>query len=56
MRRQTLNPTVQLTTEIYNETLIMIEDMCLLMANKVLSCLGMTAPNPHMHNALLRNS
>lgn len=38
VRRQTLNP-------------IMIEDMCLLMANKVLSCLGMTAPNRHMHNA-----
>ncbi|GBP48677.1 ATP-dependent DNA helicase pif1 [Eumeta japonica] len=30
----------------------MIEDMCLLIANKVLSCLGMTAPNRHMHDAL----
>ncbi|CAH1114855.1 unnamed protein product [Psylliodes chrysocephalus] len=52
VRRQTLNPTLQMTEEIYNETLIMIEDMCLLMANKVLSCLGMTAPNRHMHDAL----
>ncbi|XP_063907387.1 uncharacterized protein LOC135125669 [Zophobas morio] len=52
VRRQTLNPTLQMTTEIYNETLIMIENMCLLMANKVLSCLGMTAPNRHMHDAL----
>ncbi|KAF2890734.1 hypothetical protein ILUMI_15439, partial [Ignelater luminosus] len=52
VRRQTLNPTLQMTAEIYNETLIMIEDMCLLMANKVLSCLGMTAPNRHMHYAL----
>lgn len=39
VRRQTLNPTLQMTAEIYNETLIMIEDMCLLMANKVLSVL-----------------
>ncbi|XP_053968806.1 uncharacterized protein LOC128870231 [Anastrepha ludens] len=52
VRRQTLNPTLQMTEEIYNDTLIMIEDMCLLMANKVLSCLGMTAPNRHMHDAL----
>lgn len=52
VRRQTLNPTLQMTTEIYNETLIMIEDICLLMANKVLACLGMTAPNRHMHYAL----
>lgn len=52
VRRQTLNPTLQMTAEIYNETLIMIEDMCLLMANKVLSCLGMAAPNRHMHDAL----
>ncbi|XP_061379262.1 uncharacterized protein LOC133319319 [Danaus plexippus] len=52
VRRQTLNPTLQMTEEIYNDTLIMIEDMCLLMANKVLSCLGMTAPNRHLHDAL----
>jgi hypothetical protein len=52
VRRQTLNPTLQMTAEIYSETLIMIKDMCLLMANKVLSCLGMTAPNRCMHDAL----
>ncbi|KAK9872125.1 hypothetical protein WA026_016177 [Henosepilachna vigintioctopunctata] len=52
VRRETLNPTLQITEAIYNETLIMIEDMCLLIANKVLSCLGMTAPNRHMHDAL----
>ncbi len=40
-----------MTKEIYNETLIMVEDMCLLMANKVLSYLGMTAPNRHMRDA-----
>lgn len=36
----------------YNETLIMMEDMCSLMANKVLSCLGMTASNRHTHDSL----
>lgn len=46
VRRQTLNPTLQMTKEIY-----MKEDMCLLM-KKVLSCLGMTAPNRHMYDAL----
>jgi len=30
----------------------MMEDMCLLMANKVVSYLGMTASNRHMHDAL----
>lgn len=50
--RQTLNPTLQRTAEMYNETLIMIENMCSLMAKKVLSCLGMTANNRHMHDAL----
>jgi len=52
VRRQTMNPTLQRTAEMYNETLIKIEDMCLLMANKVLSCLGMTAPNRHMYDTL----
>ncbi|XP_073955775.1 uncharacterized protein isoform X1 [Choristoneura fumiferana] len=51
VRCQTLNPTLQITAEIYNETLIMIEDMCLMMANKVLSCLGLTAPNRSMQDA-----
>lgn len=36
VRRQTLNPTLQMTAEIHNETLIMIEDMCLLMTNETL--------------------
>lgn len=45
VRCQILNPTLQITTEIYNQTLIMIEDMCLLMANKVLLSLGIIAPN-----------
>jgi len=47
VHRQTFNPTLQMIAGIYNETLIMIEDMCLLMANKVLSCFGIIAPNRH---------
>jgi hypothetical protein len=31
----------------------MIEDMCLLVANKVLLSLGMTAPSRCMHDALI---
>jgi hypothetical protein len=50
VRSQTLNSTLQMTAEMYNETLIMIEDTCLLMANKVLSCLGMESPNRPMHD------
>lgn len=30
--------------------MITIEDMCSLMANKALSCLGMTAPKGHMND------
>lgn len=52
VRCETLNPTLEITAEIYNDTLIIIEDMCLLMANKVLSCLGLTAPNRAMQDAL----
>ena len=51
VRYQTWNPTLRITAEIYNDTLIMIEDMCLLMANHVLSCLGMAAPNRPMCDA-----
>ncbi|XP_026467790.1 uncharacterized protein LOC113371378 [Ctenocephalides felis] len=50
-RCQTFNPALQITAEIYNKTLIMIEDMCLLMANKILSCLGLTAPNRCVEDA-----
>ena len=33
------------TTVIYSFTLVMIEDLCLSMANKLLKHLGMTSPN-----------
>ena len=51
MRNRTGNQHLQITEEIYNEALISIEDMCLMMSNKVLSQLGMTAPNRSMHDA-----
>lgn len=51
VRRQTSNHTLQMTPEIYNEALIMIENMCLLMAKKLLSALCMTSPNLPMHGA-----
>lgn len=34
MRRTTLNPELLITLEMYNESLIIIEDMCLAIANK----------------------
>ena len=51
VRCHILNPTLQITAEIYNDTLIIIEDTCLLMANKILSCLGMTSTNRPMRDA-----
>lgn len=48
---QTLNPTLQMIAEIYNKTLIMIEDMCLFVAYKELSCLGMISLNRRIHDA-----
>ena len=37
--------TLDFTTEIYSCTLVMIEDMCLYIANKLLKHLGMPSPN-----------
>ena len=37
MRIRTSNPNFQLTEEIYNEVLILIGDMCLMMSNRLLS-------------------
>lgn len=51
MRTRTSNPDLQLSDEIHNEALILIEDMCLMISNKVLPQLGMTAPNRPMHDA-----
>lgn len=49
--RETNNPDIQITDEIYNEGLILIEDQCLTIANKLLIEVGMIAPNRSMHDA-----
>ncbi|XP_073821586.1 uncharacterized protein [Musca autumnalis] len=55
MRRSTFNPNYPMSSEIHNEALIMIEDICLAIANKALSQLGMVSPNRPMHNLLNRD-
>ncbi|XP_060845863.1 uncharacterized protein LOC132925485 [Rhopalosiphum padi] len=50
LRIQTNNPDIQITDEIYNEGLILIEDQCLTIANKLLIEVGMIAPNRSMHD------
>lgn len=52
IRNRTGNPNLQISEKIYNEALISIEDMCLMMSNKLLCQLGMTAPNRPMHDTL----
>jgi len=51
MRRTTSNPQLEITVEMHNEALILIEDACLMMANKVLAQLGMISPNRPMYAA-----
>lgn len=51
LRIQTNDPDMQITDEIYNEGLILIEDQCLTIANKLLIEVGMIAPNRSMHDA-----
>ena len=45
IREENTNMNMNFTAEIYNEALIMIEDLCLEIANRVLSQLGMPSPN-----------
>nr|XP_036224310.1 uncharacterized protein LOC106621587 [Bactrocera oleae] len=51
IRNRMGNPNIQISEEIYNEVLISIEDMCLIISNKLLIQLGLTAPNRPMHDA-----
>ena len=51
MRNRTGKLHSQFTEEIYNEALILIEDICLIMSNKILSQLGMPESNRPMHYA-----
>lgn len=50
VRRINYNPVLDYTPEIYNEALIMIEDLCLAICNKALAQFGMTSPNRSMHD------
>ena len=45
LHRQNLNMNMDFTAEIYNETLILIEDLCLQITSKVLNQLGIPSPN-----------
>ncbi|GFQ70977.1 ATP-dependent DNA helicase, partial [Trichonephila clavata] len=48
IRRINANPNIQFTSNIYSEALILIEDVCLTIANKSLTELGMIAPNRYI--------
>lgn len=50
-RRTTSNYELETNEEMLNESLILIEDMCLLMCGNPISKLGMPAPNHPMHDA-----
>lgn len=50
MRRNAGNQEMLITLEMYNEALILIEDMCLAMTSKALAQLGMPAPNRAAHD------
>ncbi|XP_054746755.1 uncharacterized protein LOC129251382 [Anastrepha obliqua] len=51
MRLRTSNADLQMNEEIHNEAFILIEDMCLMLTNKVLTQIGMIAPNRPLHNS-----
>ncbi|XP_049316968.1 uncharacterized protein LOC125779739 [Bactrocera dorsalis] len=52
MRRRSNNPDLMITLEMYNEALIIIEDMCLKIAHKALSQLSMISPDRPMHDLM----
>ncbi|GFT18965.1 ATP-dependent DNA helicase, partial [Trichonephila clavipes] len=49
------NPDIQFTLNVYNEALILIEDICLTIANKALMQLGMPASNRPANNLFDRD-
>ncbi|GFR27274.1 ATP-dependent DNA helicase [Trichonephila clavata] len=55
MRRINANPNIQFTSNIYSEALILIEDVCLTIANKSLTELGMIAPNRYINDIFDRD-
>ncbi|XP_066428603.1 uncharacterized protein [Eleutherodactylus coqui] len=54
-RLRATNPEMQFTTNVYNEALVSIEDICLAIANKGLVQLGMCAPNRAANDAYDRD-
>ncbi|GFR23347.1 ATP-dependent DNA helicase [Trichonephila clavata] len=55
MRRINDNPNVQFASNIYNEALILIGDVCFTIANKSLTELGMIAPNRYGNDIFNRD-
>ncbi|XP_055910737.1 uncharacterized protein LOC129945100 [Eupeodes corollae] len=52
VRRSVSNPELEITPEMHNEALILIEDMCIMIANRILVQLGMIAPNRVVHDVI----
>lgn len=50
VRQNTNNSELDFTDEIYNEALVLIEDLCLMICNKSLQQLGMPSPNRNWHD------
>ncbi|GFX64018.1 ATP-dependent DNA helicase [Trichonephila clavipes] len=55
LRAANQNPDIQFTPNVYNEALILIEDICLTIANKALVQLGMPASNRPANNLFDRD-
>ncbi|GFQ95595.1 ATP-dependent DNA helicase [Trichonephila clavata] len=55
IRRINANPNIQFTSNIYSEALILIEDVCLTIANKSLTELEMIAPNRYSNDIFDRD-
>ncbi|GFV10861.1 ATP-dependent DNA helicase [Trichonephila clavipes] len=55
LRAANQNPDIQFTPNVYNEALILIEDICLTIANKALVQLGMLASNRPANNLFDRD-
>ena len=55
LRLTNLNPDMEFTPNVYNEALVLIEDICLAIVNKGLVQLGMCAPNRPANDAFDRD-
>jgi hypothetical protein len=55
LRATNQNPEIQFTPNVYNDALILIEDICLAIANKTLIQFGMPVPNRSAHHLFDRD-